>query len=96
MATSIPKFQLRIHHTTKDLPPVLKLLEPASEENSLQLGGSGLRNHALDLGVGQTDHGYRRKYVVEVTDNVALYDLGHDIGDERFLLDLVLEEMVVS
>lgn len=77
-----------VQHTPEDLLSLLKLADAITQEDALALCGRRFGHDALDLGVGHGDDHHRREDVVETTDDVALNDLGHDIGDERLLLDL--------
>lgn len=67
---------------------LLKLPDAISQEDTLPLCGQRLRNYALDSTVGHVDNHHRREDIMEATNNVALNDLGHDIGDKCLLLNL--------
>lgn len=76
------------HDASQNFLPMLKLLDAVREGDPLTPRGERLGHEALQLGVWHIERYHGREDILEVPDNVALDDLGCNVGDERLLLYL--------
>lgn len=80
------------HDASENVLSILEFLDAVLEEGSLTSCGGGLGHKALQLGVWHFQHNHGRENVLEISDDVALNDLGDYVGDESLLLYLFESE----